>query len=342
LKNLEEYLNEHGLTLTQEQGSQRMATVGGAISTSAFSRKNQKHGTIANRVMSLEVMVAGGRTLRTGAKVLYTSTGIGLHHLFVGAEGTLGIITEATLRVEPYPEARDMVLAFFDDFWKANEAAQRLMSSCVTFTGAEAYEAEDATVFGAPAGKNGLFYVGFDGTRGEVEAEKVYVSQMIRELGGVIADETHTRAYMDRYTEQWCGARVATRFEDVITAYVPMGSIREFYDRLWDDVMKRHDLKPIPGEKYSLDVGRYKMVGGRYFLPESVEGWRRYQAALKDVAKLAIELGGSISSCHGVGIQHKENIKLEYTDVALDLMRSIKRALDPDNIMNPGKKLPDE
>ncbi|MCJ2533300.1 MAG: FAD-binding oxidoreductase [Candidatus Thermoplasmatota archaeon] len=342
LKNLEEYLNEHGLTLTQEQGSQRMATVGGAISTSAFSRKNQKHGTIANRVMSLEVMVAGGRTLRTGPKVLYTSTGIGLHHLFVGAEGTLGIITEATLRVEPYPEAREMVLAFFDDFWKANEAAQRLMSSCVTFTGAEAYETEDATVFGAPAGKNGLFYVGFDGTRGEVEAEKVYVSQMIRELGGVIADETHTRAYMDRYTEQWCGARVATRFEDVITAYVPMGSIQEFYDRLWDDVMKRHDLKPIPGEKYSLDVGRYKMVGGRYFLPEDREGWQRYQAALKDVAKLAIELGGSISSCHGVGIQHKENIRLEYTDVALDLMRSIKRALDPDNIMNPGKKLPDE
>ena len=342
LKRLEEYLNEHGLTLTQEQGSQRMATVGGAISTSAFSRNNQKHGTIANRVMSLEVILAGGRTLRTGPKVLYTSTGIGLHHLFVGAEGTLGIITEATLRVEPYPEARDMVLAFFDDFWKANEAAQRLMSSCVTFTGGEAYEAEDTTVCGAPAGKNGLFYVGFDGTRGEVEAEKVYVSQMIRELGGVIADETRTRAYMNRYTEQWCGARVATRFEDVITTYVPMGSIREFYDRLWDDVMKRHDLKPIPGEKFSLDVGRYKMVGGRYSLPEGSEGWIRYQTALKDVAELAIELGGSISSCHGVGIQHKENIRLEYTDVALDVMRSIKRVLDPDNIMNPGKKLPDE
>lgn len=128
----------------------------------------------------------------------------------------------------------------------------------------------------------------------------------------------------------------------MLTAYVSTGHIRMFYDRLWGDVMKRHDLQPIPGEKYSLDVGRYQMIGGRYFLPEGREGWQRYQAALKDIAELVIELGGSISSCHGVGLQHKENIRMEYTDVALDVIRGIKRALDPDNIMNPGKKLPDE
>lgn len=340
LKKLEEHLNDHGLTLAHEQGSHRMATVGGAISTSAFSRKNQKYGTIANRVMSLEVVLADGRLLRTGPKVLYTSTGIGLHHLFIGAEGSLGVVTEATLRVEPLPEARDMVLAFFDDFWKANEAAQRLMSSCVTFTGGEAFEAHDPEALGAPEGKKGVFYVGFDGTEGEVDAEREYVSGIIRELGGVIADEAHTREYMDRYTEQWCGARVETRFEDVLTTYVPMDRISEFYDRLWSDIMPRHGLRSIPGERYSLDVGRYRMVGGRYFLPEGREGWREYQVALRDVAKLATELGGSISSCHGVGIQHKDNIEMEYTEVALDVMRDIKRVLDPDDIMNPGKKLP--
>ena len=257
IKKLEEYLNENGLTLTQEQGSQKMATVGGAISTSAFSRKHQKHGSISDRVMSLEVVLGDGRTLRTGPKVLYTSTGIGLHRLFIGAEGTLGIITEATLRVEPYPEARDMVLAFFDDFWKANEAAQRLMSSCVTFTGGEAYEADDASAYGGPPGKKGLLYIGIDGTRGEVDAEKEFISSMVRELGGVIADAEHTHAYMERYTEQWCGARVATRFEDVLTTYVPMDRIREFYDRLWGDGMKRHGIEPVPGEKgHAPDLGR--------------------------------------------------------------------------------------
>ena len=134
LKELEDRLAEQRLWLTQEQGSLKMATVGGSISTSGFSRRNQKYGTIADRVMSLEVVLADGSALRTGPKVLYTSTGYRLHQLFIAAEGTLGIITEATLRVEPLPEAREVFLAFYSDFWAANDAAQKLMASGVGFT----------------------------------------------------------------------------------------------------------------------------------------------------------------------------------------------------------------
>jgi glycolate oxidase len=339
VKNLEDYLNEHGLTLTQVQGSQKIATVGGAIATSAFSRKNQKHGTIADRVLSLEVVLANGEVLRTGPKVLYTSTGYRLHQLFIGSEGTLGIITEATLRVEPYPEARDMVLAFFENFWKAKEAALRVMATCVTFTGGEAYEAEDVSMLGAPEGRNGVLYVGLDGTEGEVSAEREYISRIVEDTGGIIADPEHTLSFMDRYTEQWCGARVSTRFEDALTTYVPMAKIDEFYDRLWNDVMKRHGIEPIPGEKYGIDFGRYRMAAGRFMIPSDEGGWNRYQQALRDVAELAIELGGSISSCHGVGLEHKENIKLEYSATAMGVMRNIKKMLDPDDIMNPGKKI---
>jgi len=339
LKVLEDYLNERGFTLAHEQGSHKIATVGGAIATSAFSRKNQKHGTIADRILSLDVVLANGALLRTGPKVLYTSTGIRLHHLFIGSEGTLGIIVEATLRIEPYPEARDMVLAFFDDFWKAKEAAQDIMATCVTFTGGEAYEAADASEYGAPKGKNGLLYIGLDGTAGEVEAEREYISRIVEDAGGIIAHEEHTLAFMDRYTEQWCGARVATKFEDVFTTYVPMGRIDEFYDRLWNDVMKRYGLEPIAGERYGIDFGRYRMAGGRFRIPTDEGGWDRYQRAVRDTAQLAVELGGSISSCHGVGLEHKENIKLEYSAVAMEVMRDIKRVLDPNNIMNPGKKM---
>src|SRR5512137_2457236 len=126
---LEQHLEGYGLALNQEQGSFKVATVGGSISTAGFSRKHQKYGTISDRVMSLEVVLADGSVLRTGPKVLYTSTGYRLSQLFIGAEGTLGIITEATLRVEPLPEAKDAIMAFFEDFWAANEAAQKLMSS---------------------------------------------------------------------------------------------------------------------------------------------------------------------------------------------------------------------
>ena len=342
LKELEEGLAEHGLALNQEQGSFKVATVGGSISTSGFSRKHQKYGTIADRVMSLEVVLANGKVMRTGPKILYTSTGYRLQQLFVGAEGTLGIITEATLRVEPVPEAKDVILAFYYDFWSANEAALRTMSTCVTFTGGEAYEVEDATSLGAPQGRNGLFYLGFEGTKGEVHAQVEFVKKIVHETGGVLAKHDDAAKFMEKYTSQWCGARALTSFEDSLTTYVPVEHMREFYEKLWGEVMPKHGSAPLPGEKFSLDVGRYRMMAGRFYLPKGEGAWEKYQALLRDIAKLTTRLGGSISSCHGVGIEHKDNLDLEYSEVALDVMRDLKKALDPDNIMNPGKMLPDK
>jgi len=342
LKELEDRLAEHKLWLTQEQGSLKMATVGGAISTSGFSRRHQKYGAIADRVMSLEVVLADGSVLRTGPKVLYTSTGYRLHQLYIAAEGTLGIITEATLRVEPLPEARDVVLSFYDDFWKANDAAQRVMGSGVTFTGGEAYEAHNIEELGAPAGKKALFYVMLDGTKEEVEAQARYVKRIMDETGGVLADHDVAMTFLSTYTEQWCGARAITGFEDVLTTYVPMERIREFYDRLWNEIGPRYGIEPLPGEKLSLDVGRYRIAGGRYRLPTGENAWERYQQVLREIARLATSLGGSVQSCHGVGIEHRDNLDLEYSEVALETMRRVKRALDPDNIMNPGKKIPDK
>jgi len=341
LRELEMRLREHGLALNQEQGSLRVATVGGSIATSGFSRKHQRYGTIADRVMSLEVVLADGRVLRTGPKVLYTSTGYRLHQLFIGSEGTLGIITEATLRVEPLPEAKDVVLSFYPDFWAALEAAKKVMASGVMFTGGEAYGTEHATEYGAPPDKQAIFYLGFEGTKGEVEAQKAYVVRLIEQTGGVLADEGEAKRYMERYTLQWCGARALTGFEDPLTTYVPLEKVRTFYDTLYGEVMPKYGISPLPGEKYSLDVGRYRILAARYLIPQDEKGWERFQAMLKDIARLATSLGGSISGCHGVGIQHRDNLWMEYSEVCLDMMRAVKKAFDPDNIMNPGKKIPD-
>ena len=342
LKELEKHLEHYGVALNQEQGSFKVATIGGAISTSGFSRKHQKYGTISDRIMSLEVVLADGRVMRTGAKVLYTSTGYRLNQLFVAAEGTLGIITEATLRVEPLPEAKDAILAFYDDFWAANDAAQQVMRTCVTFTGGEAYGVHDAVEYGARPGKKGVFYLGFEGTKGEVEAELVFVKDIVCKTGGTIASPEQTAKFMEKYTIQWCGARVSTGQEGPLTTYVPMERMRDFYEKLYGEILPRYGTSPLPGEEYSLDVGRYRIVAGRYFVPKGDRAWERYQGMLREIAELATGLGGSISTCHGVGIEHRDDLELEYDEVALDTMRAIKKVLDPDNIMNPGKKIPDK
>lgn len=340
LAELDRHLEGFGLSLNQEQGSYRTATVGGSISTSGFSRKHQKYGTIANRVMSLEVVLADGRILRTGPKVLYTSTGYRLQDLFIGAEGTLGIITEATLRVEPIPESKGAVLAFYDGFWEAIVAAQRLMNSAVTFVGSEAYETDDATKLGAPQGKAGVFYVLLDGIGGEVDAEKSFVEDIVRKTGGILAGDEDTSKLLTKYVSQFCGARAVTGAEDVITSYVPIDRMKEYYHALWDVVMPKYGIKPVPGEALTLDIGRYRMQGARFFLPQGERDWGIYQDVIREVAKLTTSLGGTISSCHGVGIENRDNLDLEYSEVALDVMTTLKEVLDPKNIMNPGKKLP--
>lgn len=341
LKELDEALAPRGLWLTQEQGSLKVATVGGSISTSGFSRRNQKHGVIANRVMSLEVVLADGTVLRTGPKVLYTSTGYRLHQLFVGAEGTLGIITEATLRVEPLPESRDIVLAFYDDFWSSFDAAQLVMQSGVGFSGGEAYEGHSMGDLGAPPGKKSLLYILLDGPKDEVSAQVKGLERIVADTSGLLADHDVALKFMETYTEQWCGARAVTGLEDVITSHVPMEHMREFYDKLWNEIGPKYGIEPLPGEKLSLDIGRYSMAGGRYWLPKGEKWWDRYQEVLRDIARLATTLGGTVQSCHGVGIEHRDNMDLEYSPAALDTMRRIKQALDPRNIMNPGKKIPE-
>ena len=340
LKELEEHLAGYGLALNQEQGSFKVATIGGAISTAGFSRKYQKYGTISDRIMSLEVVLADGRALRTGPKVLYTSTGYRLHQLFVGAEGTLGMITEATLRVEPIPESTEVLLGFYDDIWVAYEAARRMTESGVTFVGAELLEPADPETYGAPHGKMAAFCVSFEGTKGEVEADVEYVKGIVRETGGFLADGSDAKRLFDEFTLQWCGDRALLEPEDETTAYVPTERVREFYDTLWNRIMPKYGMGPVPGNKYGIDIGRYSMSYCRFCIPKGERGWEDYRSALVEVAMLAVALGGSISSCTGVGLKNKDELVLEFSDVALETMWKIKSELDPDNIMNPGKKLP--
>ncbi|HUW42630.1 MAG TPA: FAD-binding oxidoreductase, partial [Thermoplasmata archaeon] len=210
LKELDEELSKHGLALNQLQGSYKVATIGGSISTSGFPRKHNKYGAISDRVMSLEVVLADGRILRTGPKVLYTSTGYRLHQLFIGAEGTLGVITEATLRVEPLPEAEAIVMAYYDDFAEALEVASRIKTSGVMNIGLEAFEIPEKWEYKAPAGKRGVVIADFEGTKGEVDAEKEFATKIILETGGVLSDPKDAEAYAIGYEMIWCGLRAMT------------------------------------------------------------------------------------------------------------------------------------
>jgi FAD/FMN-containing dehydrogenase len=343
LKELDEELSKHGLALNQLQGSYKVATIGGSISTSGFPRKHNKYGAISDRVMSLEVVLADGGILRTGPKVLYTSTGYRLHQLFIGAEGTLGVITEATLRVEPLPEAQAIVMAFYDDFAKSLEVATRVKTSGVMNIGLEAFEIPKVWDYKVPAGKRGVVIVDFEGTRGEVEAEKEFVTKILLETGGVLSDPKDAEAYAVGYEMIWCGLRAMTeQRRDYLCSFIPTERLMEFYDKIWNDIMPRYGITNTPsGERCGLDVGRYEMAYGTFMLPDDEKWHENYRSATKEIAELTVSLSGSIAACMGVGMKYNNYMSMEYSETALDTMRGIKKVLDPKNIMNPMKKLPE-
>lgn len=343
LKELDAELSKHGLALNQLQGSYKVATIGGSISTSGFPRKHNKYGSIADRVMSLEVVLADGRVLRTGPKVLYTSTGYRLHQLFIGAEGTLGVVTEATLRVEPLPEAQAIVMAYYDDFMKALEVASRIKISGVTNVGLEAFEIPVKWEFEVPNGKRGVVIADFEGTKGEVEAEKEYVTGIIHETGGALSKPKDAESYAIGYEMIWCGLKAMTDLRrDYICSFIPSERLKEFYDEIWNRIMPKYGMtNTLTGERCGLDVGRYEMAYGTYLIPDGDRWHENYEGAVKEVVELTVSLGGSIAACMGVGMKYNNYLRLEYSETALGVMRGIKTLLDPKNIMNPMKKLPD-
>jgi len=290
--------------------------------------------------MSSEVVLAYGSVLRTSQKVLYTSTGYRLNHLFIGAEGSLGIITEATLRIEPVAEAKDAIIAFYEDFWDANSAAKKLMASSVTFAGAELQELENGEELGAPSGRNVVLFVFFEGTEEEVKAEVEYVKNLLEQSGGILGKRDMAIGLLDSYEDIWCGTRaIDSGFRDELNPYIPMDRLREFYDRLWNEILPKYNIEIVPGEKYDMDVGRFSMAYSQLLIPEGKNQKEKFRKARREISQLVAELGGSISSCIGVGLAYNENLDLEYSEVALDVMKSIKKTLDPNNIMNPGKKI---
>jgi len=338
LQELEMLLKGQGLTVGHEQGSQKIATVGGAISTAAYSRKNQKYGNLWERIASLEVVLGDGSVIRTGPEVPYSSSGVPLSYLMVGAEGTLGIITEVTLRAEAAPESTIPMLACFPDFYTAEKAADEILGKGVSFIGGAVWEDERGFSRFGFANRKGALLLAFEGTAAETDISRSVTEELVKRLGGKLAEEDITRHFWEEFPMHWCGMRAEVGNEDIIVAYVPRSKEREYFDKLIDDILPKYGLKPVPGASRSLDFGRHMILGTRFMIPGSDEGWSSYISAIDEVSSLVNSLGGTIAACHGVGLLHREHIREELGGGYLKLVGAIKKIMDPKDIMNPGKK----
>ena len=339
---LQEAAAEHGLFYPPDPSSFRECTLGGNLATGAGGLRCVKYGVTRDAVRALEVVLAGGEVLRTGTPTAKGVAGYDLTRLMVGSEGTLGVITEATLALQPVPEPALTLAAVFPTAAAAMTAAAQIMAggprpALLEFLDGTAIRAvQDYRDLGLPRDAGALLLAQSDrGTRAadDLAAMAGWCTEAGATETAVASDETESELLLEaRRLVHWgVDALGSTLVEDVC---VPRARLADLVDGL-QRISDEHGLLIACAGH----VGDGNMHPTVVFDRGDPEVERRAYAAFGDVMELGLRLGGTITGEHGVGILKRDWLAVELSPVARRVHLAIKHALDPHGILNPGKVL---
>jgi len=334
-----------GLFYPPDPASIRHSTLGGNVACNSGGPRCLKYGVTGDYVMALEAVLADGRALRTGTKCLKDVTGYDLVHLLVGSEGTLAVVTEVTVRLIPKPQAKRTALAVFDDLEAASKAVNSILRSGVLPATLEIVDetavqcVEDYMHLGLDCTAEAMLIVETDGDPESAAREIERVAQVCRQGG---AKEITVAGNAAESDELWRARRSVSPSlgrvrpnklgEDIV---VPRAAIPDMVARI-KAISLKHDL-PIVIFGHAGDGNLHPNI---LFDKRDEEEWKRVERAVADLFASAVELGGTLSGEHGVGALKLPYLEMALGPLAIEVMGSIKRALDPKNILNPGKVLP--
>ena len=346
LEELDRRLRKRRLSLGHDPWSRPRATLGGAIGTNGIGYAGYLRGTMGDQVLGLEVVLADGTIVRTRPAARST-TGLDLKRLFIGTEGTMGIVTAATLRVFPVPEREEIHAFGLRDFPAGLRCISRMYDAGLVPSAMDFEEAFPAPAlpWGSNAGPPTL-YLGFAGAREIVAASWRVARRHLRAARARAVPDREAREYwrtrhdiIYMHDEVSPGVTRADVFlKDVIFDYVHVALPRSkilMYRRAALAVLRRHDVKPIgfgiwtQPELVSLEVIR----------PVSADRSAAKLAvaeAIDEMIRRAQALGGSMEYVHSVGVK-LSHLMGEELGAGLDVARRVKEALDPDRVLNPGK-----
>lgn len=333
-------LAEHGLFYAPDPASTAICSIGGNIATNAGGMRCAKYGVTRESVLSLLVVLADGRLLRTGRETIKGVTGYDLNALFIGSEGTLGVVVEATLRARPLPVETATVAAFFPDVESAAQAASaviaaRIQPSVLELVDGPTLAAIDAALATDFRSRGEAFLLGqTDGFGATLERDVLI--DAIKPFASsyeIAADDDHAAQLLTARREAIPSLERIGR--------VSIGDIGVPRSKLAEVVSGIQEISRDTGVRiftiaHAADGNLHPMI----VMDQDdsiVEGPAK--EALSSMFRLAARLGGTLTGEHGVGLLKREWLRDELGDVSLELHRSIKNALDPLNILNPGKAI---
>ena len=339
---LQKAVEEIGLFFPPDPSNLRVSTIGGAIAQSAGGPKTFKYGTTKDYVLGLKVVLADGSLMITGSNTIKNATGYPLSQIFIGSEGTLGIVVEATLKLIPKPETSRVMLAYFDSINDAtisvnNIIDSKIFPSTIDFMDNNAintvekfYPANLAT------DKTAALIIEIEGSENSVieDSDKLKEVLLKSKASGITISNTK-----EEYERIWTARRAS---------FAATAKLRP--DVVTDDmIVPRSNLpKLVEGinkicQKYQLQTCVIGHVGDGNVHPqialnlEDKHEYANYIKAKEEMYKLTIELDGTLSGEHGIGSEKKKYIPMAIDKVALEYMKKIKVVFDPKNILNPDK-----
>jgi len=333
-----------GLFYPPDPGSMRISTIGGNVAENSGGLRGLKYGVTRDYVMGLEVVLADGEICRLGNKCVKDVAGYSLKDLFIGSEGTLGIVTEVLLKLLPRPAARQTLLATYVRMEAAAETvsaiiAAKIVPCTLEFLDSRTIRCVEAYAHvGLPLDADALLLIEVDGHPAAVADEAARIGELCGRNGA-----TSVRVAADAAE----AARLATARRSAFSALarVKPTTILE------DATVPRSELARMirfiqeAALRHRLEIATFGHFGDGNLHPTFLTNerdpgeMRRVELAMKEIFAEALALGGTITGEHGVGLAKKAFLKGQYGDASYGLLKRVKRTLDPANLLNPGKIL---
>jgi len=331
-----------GLFYPPDPGSMKISTIGGNVAENSGGLRGLKYGITRNYVMGLEVVLPSGEIMFTGNKCVKDVAGYSLKDIFVGSEGTLGVITKVLLKLIPKPAAKKTMVATFSQMDHAADAVSAIIAAQIIPCTLEFLDrttihcVEDYAKIGLPLDCEALLLMETDGHPAAVADEAANMEKICREKGSlevrVAKDEIEANKLASARRSAFSAlARVAptTILEDATVPRSELAKMIRFVEAI--------------AKKYQLRIGTFGHMGDGNLHPtfltdeRNKEEMHRVEEAFKEIFDEAIRLGGTITGEHGVGLAKKTFLPKFLGDAQMRVTRELRRVLDPNEILNPGK-----
>jgi len=331
-----------GLFYPPDPGSQAVSTLGGNVSENAGGLRGLKYGVTRDYVMGLSFFDVDGNLVKTGARTVKCATGYNLTGLMVGSEGTLGVLAEIILKLIPYPAHRKAMMATFDRLESASETvaaviAERIVPATLEYMDNFTIRAvEDFSRAGLPVDAAAMLLVELDGHPAQVEEDAQKVEAICRRQG---AEAVRVAADAAERDKVWAARRAALSALAKLKPTLVLEDATVPRSRIPDMVRAIGAV----AARYRLDIGIFGHAGDGNLHPtiltdkRNQREWARVEEAIEAIFDEALTLGGTLSGEHGTGIAKRRFLEKETSPGTILLSRRVKQALDPKNILNPGK-----